>query len=353
LASDFRRDIASRPGDLGVAPLRVAVIGVGYWGPHLVRNFHQAPGSAVTHIYDIAPDRLEAMRRDYPHACLGADYHDALLNPNVDAICIATPAATHYEIAREALIADKHVWVEKPFSLSLHEAMDLTALAIERQRVLLVDHTYVYASAVQRMRQLIEDGELGTLLYYDSVRVNLSRHYEDVNVIADLASHDFALLDYLLPNKPVAVAAVADFRPERREAFAYVTLYFDEPFIAHSRVSWLAPAKVRQVTIAGARRMLVFDDAADEKLRLFAPEISPPQAGHPIEYRLGSMDAPALDAMEPLQVAARHFTACVASGSAPLTGAETGCRVVAMLEASQRSLQASGRPQPIHYHEND
>jgi predicted dehydrogenase len=298
------------------------------------------------------------MARSYTTSLLSDDYREVLREASVDAVCIATQAGTHYTIAREALLAGKHVWVEKPMCLSLDEALDLGALAARSGRVLMVDHTHVYAPAVQRMKQALAAHELGELVYYDSVRVNLGRYYDDVNVIADLATHDFALLDYLLDETPCAVTAVADARPRGSEAFAYVTLHYDGPFVAHSHVSWLAPAKVRRVTLCGTKQMLVFDDLeAEDKLRFFDRGIVVPDrplnGQREVVYRSGAIQSPVLDESEPLQLAAQHFATCIATGWTPLTDATAGARVVAMLEASQRSLRAGGRRQTIDYGGNE
>ncbi|HLF71350.1 MAG TPA: Gfo/Idh/MocA family oxidoreductase [Dehalococcoidia bacterium] len=357
MATELIGASASRAGVFGARPLRVAVIGCGYWGPNLVRNFFDAPGSTVTRVCDLEPERLDAIGKRYPTIGLGSDWRDVVHDPDVDAVCIATPAATHYAIAREALNAGKHVWVEKPLSMSFAEARELTELATKLGRVLLVDHTFVYTPAVQRMRQSIVSGELGDLLYYDSIRVNLGMYQHDVNVIWDLGVHDFSIIDYLLPYRPSGVSAVAasQIADSGREGLAYVTLHFEGDFIAHFHVSWLAPVKIRLATVCGTKRMIVFDDTApSEKLKIYDRGIevsgsSKDRERLQVEYRTGDMSAPKLDQVEALQIAAQHFAECVATGATPITDGAAGARVVAMLEATQRSLAAGGRVEKLDF----
>jgi len=335
----------------------MGIIGCGYWGQNLVRNFFEASSSTVTHICDLDAERLATIGRRYPTTAGVTDYQELLSNPDVDGVCIATAASTHYGIAREALRAGKHVWVEKPLALLASEARELTELASERSRVLMVDHTFVFTSAVQRMKESIDSEELGKLLYYDSVRVNLGLYSHDVNVIWDLGPHDFSMIDYLLPYRPVAVSAVGacQIGAGSRESQAYVTLEFAENLIAHFHVNWLAPVKIRLATVCGTKRMIVFDDTMmDEKVKIYDRGIevndSPDDRTRMlVEYRTGDMYAPKLAQTEALSVAARHFADCVAGNATPISGGEAGTRVVAMLEAAQRSLNKGGRREEILY----
>ncbi len=348
--------VLRRPGatpDSSTAGLRVAVVGTGYWGPNLIRNFVESPGSSVHTVCDLSETRLAGIGRRYPTIRLSTDYDDVLADPAVDAVIIATPVATHYELARRALEAGKHVWVEKPLSLNHADAMRLTELAARRHLVLMVDHTFVYTSAVRAMRARIESGELGSLLYYDSVRVNLGLYQHDTNVIWDLAIHDVGILDYLVPFRPIAVSATGACQigsGSHTESMAYLTLHFAEHFIAHFHVNWLAPVKLRLTTLCGANRMIVYDDTvADEKVRIYdrGVVVSDDDADRTrlqVDYRTGDMHAPRLDSTEALQVAARHFADCVERGVAPLTDGEAGSRAVAVLAAADESLKAGGRP---------
>jgi predicted dehydrogenase len=338
--------------------LRVAIIGCGYWGKNLVRNFFEAPGCTVSYICDVNQDALGAMSRRYPSATLTTDYREALRDPAVDAVAIATQASTHYQIARAALEAGKHVWVEKPLTLHFRESQELTELAACKNLTLMVDHTFIYTGAVRRMRESVVSGELGDLLYYDSVRVNLGLYNHDVNVIWDLAVHDLAIMDFLLPFRPVAVSASAarHIGTGSSESLAYVTLHFKENFIAHFHVNWLAPVKIRLTTLCGTNRMLVYDDTMpSEKLRVYDRGITltrPDQTDRTrlqVDYRTGDMYAPMLDQQEALQVGARHFAHCIESGETPMTDGLVGSRIVSFLEAAERSLKVGGRMEYIDW----
>lgn len=336
------------------AELRVGVVGAGYWGPNLVRNFFEAPGSTVVAASDLSLERLAAIGRRYPTLTLTTDVEDILRDPRVDAVAIATPTATHYALARRALEAGKHVWVEKPLAPSYAEAMRLTELAHRQGLTLMVDHTFVYTGAVQAMRTRIDTGELGELLYYDSVRVNLGLYQNDVNVIWDLGIHDVSIVDYLLPFRPIAVSAQGARHIGSgdgvSESIAYVTLHYEQNFIAHFHVNWLAPVKIRMATLCGADRMIVYDDMVlSEKLRIYDRGVTVNGDAESdrrrllVEYRSGDMYAPRVDPAEALQTGARHFAASIAAGTAPLTDGLAGSRAVAMLEAAQQSLANSGR----------
>ena len=333
------------------------MIGCGHWGKNLLRNFFNVPGGTVTRVCDSAMPRLAFVQQQYPDVRLCTAVEDVLNDPEVDGVCIATPAASHYEIAHDALMAGKHVWVEKPLALRRDEACEIRDLALRLGLVLMVDHTYIYTPALQRMKEAIDSGDIGELCYYDSVRVNLGRYYNDVNVIGDLATHDFSIVDYLLPHRPRAVSASASspVSSAGSEGIAYVTLHFDEEFIGHSQVSWLAPGRMRRVTVCGTNQILVFDDSEPgEKLKIydcgsdFGQYREDFQPGR-VEYRIGDVSSPKLANVEPLQVAARHFIECVRYGDIPMTDGAAGARVVAMLEAAMRSHAAGGRPEDTEY----
>lgn len=336
--------------------VKVAVIGCGYWGPNLIRNFFEAPGSTVTAACDPRPDRLTPISKRHPTVALTTDYRDVLRSRDVDAVAIATPVSTHFQLAWEALDAGKHVWVEKPLALSTSDALRLTDLAARKGRVLMVDHTFVYTPAVQRIKTGIESGELGKILYYDSVRVNLGLFQNDVNVIWDLGIHDISIIDYVLPQRPVAVTALgARHIGSGRESLAYVSLHFEEDLIAHFHVNWMAPVKMRLTTVCGTRRMVVYDDTLiSEKVRIYDRGVSvngqeEDQSRLRVEYRMGDMYAPKVELTEALQVGARHFASCIVDGVTPLTDGQAGARTVALLEAAQRSLEEDGRTQRVHW----
>jgi predicted dehydrogenase len=338
--------------------LRIGIIGCGYWGPNLIRNFFEAPGTIVSHICDQDVTRLAAMGKRFQTAAMFTDHKELLEDPTIDAVCVATPAATHYAIAKEALQAGKHVWVEKPLALCREDARELADLASSKGLVLMVDHTFIYTPAVQRMKQSIATGELGDLLYYDSVRVNLGLYQHDVNVIWDLGVHDFSITDYLLPYRPVAVSAfgACHVGAGTSESLSYITLHFEENFIAHFHLNWLAPVKIRLATVCGSERMIVFDDTVpSEKLRIYDRGITisndrkklSDRTKMMVEYRTGDMYAPKLDNGEALQAGARHFAECILRKETPITDGEAGTRVVAMLEAAQRSLANNGKLEDI------
>lgn len=334
--------------------VRVAVIGCGYWGPNLVRNFFEAPASTVSAACDLDQDRLAAIAKRYPTIALTTDYRDVLRDPDIDAVAVATPVSTHYPIAQEALEAGKHVWVEKPLTMSYPDAQRLTELAARKKRVLMVDHVFVYTGAVQRIRESIDSGELGEVLYYDSVRVNLGLLQHDVNVIWDLGVHDFSIVDYLLPQRPIAVSSVGACHINGgSESIAYVTLHFQENLIAHFHVNWLAPVKIRLTTVCGSQRMAVYDDTVpSEKVRIYDRGVTvngslEDRTRLLVEYRSGDMYAPKLEQTEALQAAARHFASCIVNGTPPHTDGEAGARIVALTEAAQRSLLHGGRLQRV------
>jgi predicted dehydrogenase len=340
--------------------IRTAVIGCGYWGPNLIRNFFEAPTSTVSYACDLNGARLASIGTRYPTITLTDDYKEVLNDPKVDAVVIATPVSTHFPLAKQALEAGKHVWVEKPLALSYEDAQRLTELAERKQRTLMVDHTFIYTPAIQRLRASIDAGELGDLLYYDSVRVNLGIYQHDVNVIWDLGVHDASIMDYLLPHKPVGVSAVAAAHivngSGASESIAYVTVHFEENLIAHFHLNWLAPVKIRQITVCGTNRMIVYDDnVIIEKVRIYDrgvvvhPASKADRNRLSVEYRTGDMYAPKLDQTEALQAAAIHFADCIASGTRPFSDGEAGSRTVALVQAAQRSLACDGGLQKVAF----
>jgi predicted dehydrogenase len=334
--------------------IRVGVIGYGYWGPNLVRNFAELPDARVTVVADQRRERLSQAERRYPGIRVTAEAKDLIAAPDVDAVVIATPVALHYELASAALRAGKHVLVEKPVASTSDEASRLIDEAARRGLVLMVDHTFVYTGAVQKIRELVGSGELGDLYYYDSVRINLGLFQHDVDVLWDLAVHDLSIMDFVLPQQPVAVSATGLAHvPGRPKNIAYMTMFFDGPMIAHVHASWLAPVKVRRTLLGGSRRMIVFDDLeASEKIKLYDSGISvdpSPENVYQmlIGYRTGDMWAPKLAVKEALHVEAAHFVDCVVRGARPQSDGEAGLRVVRLLEAASMSMQQHGRPVDI------
>jgi len=329
----------------------IAVVGYGYWGPNLVRNFSEAPDSRVVAVADLSPARLEQASRRFPGITVTRDYRDVLRDASVDAVVIATPVSSHFELSMAALAHGKHVLVEKPIASSTSEATRLIDEAAWRRLVLMVDHTFVFNPAVRKIRELVTSGEIGDLYYYDSVRINLGLFQHDVNVLWDLAVHDLSIMDYVLDDKPVAVSAsgLAHVRG-RPENIAYLTMFFEpsKNLIGHVHVNWLAPVKVRRTLLGGSRRMIVYDDLeASEKVKVYDRGISlNPKPENVYEmlvgYRAGDMWAPNLPVTEALQTEARHFLSCIESGGTPVTDGAAGLRVVQLLEAASTSMQHRG-----------
>ncbi len=334
--------------------IRVGVIGYGYWGPNLVRNFSELGGAEIVWIADQDQSKFEVIARRFPAIKTTTNADDLLQDATLDAVIIATPVNTHFELALAALEAGKHVWIEKPMSETSEEALILVNEAKARGLILFVDHTFIYTGAIKYTAQLIQSGELGRVYYYDSVRVNLGLFQRDVNVISDLAVHDFSILDHLLGEHPVAVTASGtNHFPGTPENLAYVTLYYDSGTIAHVNVSWLAPVKVRQTLIGGSERMIVYDDLQpSEKIKLYDKGISftedPEQIRNmQVGYRTGDMLAPRLDTTEALGLASGHFIDCIRSGAVPQTDGQMGLRVVQLVEAATHSMRARGETVPI------
>ncbi len=331
----------------------VSVVGYGYWGPNLVRNFSQIADARLVSVCDLNASRLEAVSRQYPAVEVTDDFESVLRDPRVDAVAIATPVSSHFRLALKALMAGKHVLIEKPIASSVEEAERLVEEAARRRLVLAVDHTFVHTGAVRKMRELVEDG-LGDIYYYDSVRVNLGLFQNDVSVIWDLAVHDLSIMDFVLPTKPVAVSASGvSHVPGAPENIAYLNLLFDNNMIAHIHVNWLAPVKVRRTLIGGSRKMIVYDDLEpSEKIKVYDKGItlsdSPQQRGESVYqalvgYRTGDMWAPHLDMTEALGRELRDFVGCVANGTVPVSDGHAGLRVMRILEAASRSLEQRGR----------
>jgi len=331
----------------------VAVVGYGYWGPNLVRNLVEISDARLISVCDARMERLATVKARYPEVSITDDYDDILRDTRVDAVAIATPISTHFRLAMSALMAGKHVFVEKPITSSAEEAERLIDEAERRGLVLAVDHTFVHTGAVRKMRELVESG-IGEVYYYDSVRVNLGLFQHDVSVVWDLAVHDLSIMDHVLPVSPVAVAATGmSHVPGEPENIAYLSLHFPGNLIAHVHVNWLAPVKVRRTLIGGSRRMIVYDDLEpSEKIKVYDKGITlggQQPSGETIYqalvgYRTGDMWAPHLDMTEALSAELREFIACVATAGTPVADGHAGLRVVRILEAATLSLAQRGRP---------
>jgi len=329
--------------------IRVGVIGYGYWGPNLVRNLRETDGVRVIALSDRRPERLDLAVRRYPDLRVSLDAGTLLDDGEIDAVVIATPISTHYELGRYALTRGKHVLIEKPLAASVEEAEELAVLADERGVVLMVDHTFIYTGAVRKMRELIEAGSLGDLRYVDSVRVNLGLFQHDVDVIWDLAPHDLSILLHLVGCEPESVSVVgADPAHLEQTCLAYLTCWFSGGVIAHVHVNWLSPVKLRRMLVGGSDRMFVYDDLEpSEKLRVYDSGITLDPLSALVDYRTGDMTAPKLDIREALATACEHFVDCIERGAEPITGARAGVSVVRMLEAASRSLRENGSRVPV------
>src|SRR3954453_21765409 len=279
--------------------VRIGIIGYGYWGPNLVRNFVEAPNTQVVAVADKNTERLEVLSRRYPGIEGMSDHRDILRNPDIDAVAISTPVSTHFPLAMEALQAGKHVLVEKPMTSSSDEARRLIDEASRRKLVLMVDHTFVYTGAVRKMRQLIDDGTLGEVYYYDSTRVNLGLFQHDVNVIWDLAVHDLSIMDYILPEVPMEISATGIGHVNGAgEDTAYISVFYSGSIIAHLNVNWLSPVKLRRTLVGGSRSMIVYDDIeTSEKIKVYDKGVivrNNPESLYKmlVSYRSGDMSAP-------------------------------------------------------------
>ncbi len=325
--------------------LKAGVIGCGYWGPNLIRNFQQLAGSEVKRVADLDSDRLEHMKRLYPSVKTTTDYHDIITDPEIDIVAVATPVKTHYRFASEALSAGKHVFVEKPIAASVSESRELIALAEKNQQKLMVGHTFLYTVAVRKMKEVIDSGELGKIYYISTQRLNLGLFQNDINVIWDLAPHDISIILYLLGKEPLSVSAhgTSHINP-LIEDVAVVTLRFPENLMAIIHVSWLDPDKIRRITVVGSKKMMVYDDVQPtEKIKIYDKGIEKPKhydtfAEFHYSYKYGDIIIPNISGAEPLRTELNHFIDCIVNDKEPLSNGKNGLDVVKILEATQKSL---------------
>ena len=331
--------------------INIGLIGYGYWGPNLARNFHQNPDLNLVSICDFAPDRLKKAARLYPQTNMVDNLDDFYKASPLDAVAIATPVSAHYALAKQALQAGKHVWLEKPMTDNVDHARELIDLAQKGGRTLLLDHTFVYTGAVRKIKELIDRGELGQLMYYDSTRVNLGLFQQDVDVIWDLAPHDIAILDYLMPIRKLAVSATgSSCMVNGLVAKSSLTIFMDNGVISHINTSWVSPVKIRQTLIGGTAKMVLYDDnQPSEKIKVYDKGVDVFQTKEDlyrlnVQYRVGDMYAPKIDNVEALALETEHFVDCITHGTEPLTGGPAGLEVVKVLVASKESLAKRGAP---------
>jgi len=327
--------------------MNVAVIGYGYWGPNLARNFHQLPEARLALVSDLDTARLAEVARLYPATTVTTDYRQALTRPEIAAVAVATPVRSHFAIAQEALLAGKHVLVEKPLALTTAEAEALIALAERQQRTLMVGHTFEYNPAVWKIKELIAAGEIGQVYYAYANRVNLGRVQYDVNALWSIAPHDISILLYLLEVMPLAVSARgATYLSQGVEDVVFLTLAFPGNVLAHVQASWLDPSKVRRLTIVGSEKMIVYDDVDNEaKVKIYDKGVYRKGSTYgEFQFRVhsGDIHIPRIDMTEPLRNECAHFVECVRTGQRPRTDGVCGLRVVRVLEAAQRSLEQGG-----------
>jgi predicted dehydrogenase len=327
--------------------LKVGVVGYGYWGPNIVRNFHQGPESRVEMVCDKSPEMLRRLSQAYPDIKTTSNCLDVVTSPDIDAVAVVTPVWTHYDLAKKALTNGKHVFVEKPFTSNVAQADELVELAEKNHLQIMVDHTFLYTGAVRKIRQLIDDSTLGNLYYYDSTRVNLGLFQHDVNVLWDLAPHDLAIMDYLIDSEAEAISATGQKHLNGHEDIAFMTIYFPNKVIAHINVNWLSPVKVRTTLIGGHKKMLVWNDLeADEKIKVYDKGVRIGDAGSVydllVSYRSGDMWAPQVERIEALKAEAGHFIDCVNNNKKPVNDGQAGRRVVQMLQAASQSVDNRG-----------
>jgi len=333
-------------------PLQVGIIGSGYWGPKLIRNFHELDSADVAVVADLDESRLRRVQQTFPAVRTTTDYRE-LFQDDVDAVVIATPVSTHFTIAHQALTHGKHVLVEKPLADSVSGAVRLVEMAHLNNLRLMVGHVFEYNPAVERLRDLVQNGDLGEILYIDAVRATLGLFQKDINVIWDLAPHDFSVLKFILGADPISVSARGEayVRKDIHDV-AYISAIFPDSIQAHIRVSWLEPRKQRHMTIVGSKKMVVYDDVEPvEKLKIYdvGVEFSPgdPLGAGQLRYRYGDIISPRLPQIEPLQAECRHFVESIISHSEPRSNGRVGLDVVRMLEVADASLHGDGLAQPL------
>ncbi|MDB5079778.1 MAG: oxidoreductase domain protein [Chloroflexi bacterium] len=335
--------------------IKVGIIGCGYWGPKLIRNFYEIPQSEISIISDLSRERLNTIAQLYGSIATTQDYQQ-LLDSDVEAVCIATPIRTHYKLVKEALLAGKHVLVEKPLAASTEEALELCILADNLGLTLMVGHTFEYNPAVEKLRSIIQSGELGEIFYIDAARLNLGLFQKDINVLWDLAPHDFSIISFLLDGAEpdfITARGASHIIPNIYDV-VFSEAYFPNNVLVNVHVSWLDPCKVRRVTVVGSQKMAVFNDVAEaEKIRIYDKKVTIPQetgTGEFINftpsYFTGDITIPRIPAAEPLKIECQHFLDCIATGNVPRSSGWVGLKIVRMLEAADRACKA----QPVYTH---
>jgi len=333
--------------------IRIGVLGYGYWGPNIVRNFNSVDGSKVVAVCDLSEDKAKRAGKAYQDVRVTTSVAELITAPDIDAVAVITPVFTHFELAKKALNAGKHIFVEKPFTYTSAQAKELIDLAEKKHLKIMVDHTFLFTGAVMKIKQLVTDGTLGDLYYFDSMRVNLGLFQHDVSVIWDLAPHDLSIMDYLIDDNPTGVAATGEAHFNHGlEDVAYITVYFPKNIIAHFNVNWLSPVKVRTTLIGGQKKMLVWNDLdPDDKIKVYDKGVDVTGAEGVynllVSYRSGDMWAPKVSQTEALKLEAEHFVDCVTNNKKPINDGLSGLRVVQVLEAAHKSVKKKGAMIPL------
>ena len=327
--------------------IKVGVIGYGYWGPNVARNFNLPGISQVVAIADKSEKSQRRAQEAFPHVKIVADAQEILQSPEIDVVAVVTPVWTHFELAKAALNHGKHVFVEKPFTASVAQAEELIELAARKRLQIMVDHTFLFTGAVRKIRQLVDEGTLGNLFYYDSMRVNLGLFQHDINVVWDLAPHDLSIMDHVIQKEPEAIVATGEKHLNNLVDIAFLTIYFPGNVVAHINVNWLSPVKVRTTLIGGKDKMLVWNDLeADEKIKIYDKGVSVNNGEGMynllVSYRSGDMWAPKVEQTEALKAEVNHFMDCIAANRTPINDGHAGLRVVRLLEAAEKSLSERG-----------
>jgi predicted dehydrogenase len=328
--------------------MKIGIIGIGYWGPNVVRNFLAQPQVKGVVCWDISENQLKRVKTKFPSVEIAASLEDLLKRSEVEAIAIVTPVSTHHALGMKCLEAGKHLLLEKPMAASSREADELIESAEKRGRILMVDHTFLYTGAVRKIKEMIDDGDLGDLYYFDSVRVNLGLFQHDTNVIWDLAPHDVSIMSYLINQKPVTVSAVGVSHFNGLEDVAYLTVMFENNLVAHFHINWLSPVKIRRILIGGSKHMVVYNDMeASEKVKVYDKGVEMRTAETVyqalVQYRIGDMYSPTIDQTEALSLMTSEFISSIENGTKPVSDGIMGRDVVRILEASDLSMKLGGK----------
>jgi predicted dehydrogenase len=328
--------------------VKIGIVGCGYWGSNLIRNFLKIPNCEITGVVDIDGAKIKNIKKSYPNLNVNKDINILLKNEEVEGIVIATPVSTHYSLAREALINRKHVLVEKPLAQTVRQAIDLIRLSESKNKIIMVDSTFIYSDAVQKLKKIIEKGDLGQINYIDSTRANLGIFQKDINALWDLAPHDFSIFNYVLKEKPIAICAfgIAPIVYKKKlESIIHVLITFEKGIVAHIFLSWLSPVKIRQMTFIGSKKMLVYDHLnVPNQIKIYNKSVKVfKYKKEMIQYYSGRVETPKIDQTEPLQLVCQHFIKCIRENKQPLTNGKSELKVVELLEKAQESLRLKGK----------